>query len=352
MILQPKRECSWIQKGLTEFGTSNLRSALEYQRRIDNPTLRTSMDHIDNGSKLYFVDTETSGIARGDMVRSVSIRETTLDTSTRTINTTGTVDLGARFNTPGMSAYVAADPSGLNRVTSLGEAVIRRETDMGTRLTSELPKFDLATSGGRTEAAKFYKAKFQLFSEGDAFFVAYNAKFDVSMLADSARMIPEFMNDKASVELLERFETRMANGGVVDILEMVKSSLGGQVSERVKASVARGDDVGATALEAVQSLLSPQALFRAGMVGEAVRPFGLENILESTDLLERIARRGDTEGLDLIKTLSSVSGSHIDEVDNTVTRLLAKEMLTTDRNSIKGFRSGLWARPRVNGPNC
>lgn len=308
---------------------------MELERRMANPKLRTSIDHITDGSKLYFVDTETSGVAQGDMVRSVSIREGTLGPSTtgsgRSLQVAGPEDIGARFNTPGMSAYVSADPNDLTRVTSYGDTVITRETDLGGSMTASLPKMDLASPAGRTAAAKFYKDKFQKFSEGDAFFVAYNAKFDVNKLMDSARAIPEFMEDPSAVALLKKFQTRMfQEGGMIDVLQMAKSSLNDQVAERMKAATLAGDDAGIRALKGMESLLSGRSLYTAGQIGEGVKPFGLENILESTNLLESLARSGGAEEMGVIERLASSSASHIDEMDNTVTRLLLRQMVNGD----------------------
>lgn len=38
------------------------------------------MDHVAPGSRIGFVDVETTGVSRNDMVRSISIQETSLTT--------------------------------------------------------------------------------------------------------------------------------------------------------------------------------------------------------------------------------------------------------------------------------
>lgn len=260
------------------------------------------------------------------MVRSISVQETNVaSTATgKTFATTGS-DAGARFNTPQMSSLVAADPSDLNRVTSFGDAVIKRETDLGGPVTSALPKFDLTSRAGRNAAVNFYKDKFRAFSQSDAYVAGYNVRFDIQQMIDTARQIPEFMNDPEAVELLGNFEARMFDqGGMIDVLDIARTRLSEQVKDRMSAALASGDDEGARAALAIESLLSPRSMQRVGDVGEKVSLFGLENILESTDFLERLARDGGTEGMELINLLAGSSSSHIDVTDNTVTRMLLK----------------------------
>ena len=285
------------------------------------------MDHIVDGSKMYFIDVETSGITRSDMVRSVSVREGSLSPSTsgtgRLLDTIGE-DVGARFNTPQMASLVSADPTDLNRVTSFGDAVIKRETDLGGPAASRLPKFDLTSAGGRVSAAKYYKDKFRLFSEGDAHVVGYNVRFDIDQLINSAKQLPEFMDDPEAVALLGRFQKRMfEDGGMIDVLPMLKSRLKDQVSKRMRTAIERGDEAGVAAMAAVDALFAT-----GGEVGERVSGFGLENVIQSTDFLYNLARSGSREEMEVLQTLAGSSASHIDVTDTAVTRMVVKQMLS------------------------
>lgn len=239
--------------------------------------------------------------------------------------------MGARFSTTQMSSLVSADPSDLSRVTSFGDAVIQRETKYG-RGTSNLPEFDLTSRAGRTQAAKFYTETFSRFSEGDAHVVGYNIKFDIEQLINSAQQLPEFMDNPDSRRVLQSFERRMyEEGGMIDILPMIRSSLKGQISQRMKTSLERGDEVGQRSALALESLFSGESIVRTGEVGErAAGLASLENVLESTDFLYEIARRNDPAEMAVLETLADSSASHIDVTDNAVTRLLAKRVIAGD----------------------
>jgi len=136
-----------------------------------------------------------------------------------------------------MSAVVSADPSDLSRVISFGEAVIQRESPIGGR---GMPSYDLTSASGRTQAVSYYKDIFRKFSTGDAYIAGYNARFDVGKLIDSARQIPEFMEDPEAVRLLGSFETRMfQQSGIIDTLQLVRTQLKDQVSERLELARSR-----------------------------------------------------------------------------------------------------------------
>lgn len=230
-----------------------------------------------------------------------------------------------------MSSLVSADPSDLSRVTSFSDAVIQRETKFG-KGTSGLPQFDLTSRSGRTEAAKFYTETFSRFAEGDAHVVGYNVRFDIEQLIKSAQQLPEFMDNPNSRKVLQSFEKRMyEEGGMIDILPMIRSSLKGQLAERMKTSLARGDDEGLRAAISMDALFSGESIARTGEVGERAAGFAsLENVLESTDFLYEVARRNDPAEMKVLETLAASSASHIDVTDNAVTRLLTKRIIAGD----------------------
>jgi hypothetical protein len=240
-------------------------------------------------------------------------------------------DQGARFVTPQMSASVSADPSGLSRVTSLGEAVIAREQPISGRM---LPNFDLTSSAGRANAAEYYKNLFKKFGTSDAHLAGYNIQFDVTKIMDSARQIPEFMEDPDAVRALKAFEERMISGeGMVDTLQMVRSQLRGQISKRLDDARLAGDDYGVQSALALESILSPSVRSKIEQAGEKVSAFGLENIVSSTDFLDTVAKRaeaGDTVAQLVLRQLASGSVSHTDYVDRTVTQLLTEIALSPE----------------------
>lgn len=248
--------------------------------------------------------------------------------------------------TPQMSAVVSADPSNLSRVTSFGDAVIQRERPLGG---AAMPEFDLTSSAGRAQAVSYYKDQFRKFSTGDSYIAGYNVKFDVQKMVDSARQIPEFMDDPEAVRLLGSFETRMfTEGGMIDTLQMIRTSLKQQVAERLEKSRAAG--YGEQAALALESLFSPAALSKATDVGESVSAFGLENIIESTDFLSQVAKRaegGDALSEQVLRQLALGSVSHTDYIDRQVTQVLTEIALTPegvrlvpeDRSHLSGISS-------------
>lgn len=140
--------------------------------------------------------------------------------------------------TPQLSAVVSADPVGLSRVTSFGEAVATVEEEgikpLAARIPGSFPKMDLTTPAGRQQAVNYYKDLFQRFSHDDSFLAGYNIRFDVHQLMESARKLPEFMDNAEAVEALGRFEKRMiGGGGMIDTLQMVRTRLQGQLQERL-----------------------------------------------------------------------------------------------------------------------
>lgn len=197
-----------------------------------------------------------------------------------------------------------------------------------------MPNFDLGSSEGRVRAAAYYKDMFKKFGTSDAYVAGYNVRFDVGALMDSARQIPEFMEDADAVKALAAFEERMlSGGGMIDTLQMIRTQLKSQVAERLQAASARGDDYGVQAALGIESLLSPPAMARATDVGERVSAFGLENIITSTDFLHTLAKRaqeGDRVSELVLRQLAGSSTSHVDYVDRTTTQLLTEIALSPD----------------------
>jgi hypothetical protein len=313
-------------------GTSSLPSLETLRNRVALGGRRGIQD-LPNDSVLYFLDTETTGAARSDIIRSISMRETRLSnvSGVAQISDPSPGNLGARFVTAQMASLPAADPSDLTRTISFADAVIKRETHFGTPAARGLTDkiFDLTSSEGRVSAANYYQETFRRLTQDNAYLVAYNARFDAQKLMDSASSLGEFMDNPESRQLLEKLQQKIANGGVIDIFEMAKTRLTDKLSARLSAA---GDDSERRALLGIESLLSPRALGRAQTAGEAVKPFGLENLVESSNLLTLMARSGTTEEMEIINTLASGASAHIDVTDETVARLLFKHMQSLDLN--------------------
>jgi len=302
-----------IQTGL-RVGTSSLPSLKQLQQRVARGG-HGSLKDLPATARLFLADTETTGVADIDIVRSISIGTGKLkDTAgVRTIEMDAGVDLGARFDTAQMSGYVSADPYDLRRVTGLGTSVVEKETRFGTapRGLSERI-FDLKTETGRTQAKSYYSDLLNQLNQDDAYFVAYNGQFDVGKLAASARSLG------VEDEIVTKFEDRMANGGLVDVLGMVREKLSNKLAKKLAAVRGTPEE---KAIIGLQSLLSDSALQQARVAGEAVKPSSLENILQSTNFLENLAKEaegGSGQAQELLNLLSESQASHVDFTDRRV----------------------------------
>jgi hypothetical protein len=295
-------------------GTSSLPPLQQLQLNVARGG-RMKLKDLPLTARLFLVDTETTGVADIDIVRSLSVGTGKLkDTAgVRTIEMDAGVDLGARFDTAQMSGYVSADPYDLRRVTGLGTSVIEKETVFGSAprgLTENI--FDLKTEAGRTQAKGYYTDLLKKLNQDDAYFVAYNGQFDVNKLVASARSLG------VADEIITKFEDRMANGGLIDVLGMVREKLNNKLAKKLAAVKGTPEE---KAIIGLQSLLSDSALLQARVAGEAVKPFSLENILQSTNFLENLAQEaegGSYRSKELLDLLSSSQSSHVDFTDRRV----------------------------------
>lgn len=332
--IDPYAEGLEAQKSL-RIGTRSLPSVRELQARMQRGG-NVSLQHLDVNKKLFFLDIETTGVTDVDLARSISIGEgiVTQKAGVKTVQMTGDglSDLGARFNTSQMAGYVAADPHNLSSVTQLGGAVIEKETNFGSSIIPKINQgniYDLTSETGRTNARAYFEDIFSRLSADDAHLVAYNGGFDVKGMIRTARSID------ADETIIARFEERMANGGLVDVLGLTRERLQKRLTDRLATA---GSTPEQKAIAGLQALLSPETLTQARMAGEAVKPFGLENVVQSTNFLEILARnanQGDNQAANLLDLLSTSQASHVDITDRMVAQKTLEYMDELD------FRHGL-----------
>ncbi len=328
-----------LEDGLN-IGTSSLPSLKEMEARVARGG-HLSLKDIAPGTRLFLGDTETTGVTNIDIVRSISMGEGILkDTAgVRTIEMDPAVDLGARFDTAQMSGYVSADPYDLRRVTGLGTSVIEKETRFPgapTQLAGKI--FDLRTEAGRAEAKDYLGPTLKTLSEDDAMFALFNGQFDVRLISATARSLG--VDD----EIVTGFEERMANGGLIDILGLAREKLSNKLAKRLAAAKGTPEQKAITGL---QSLLSDSALQQARVAGEAVKPFGLENILQSTNFLEILAAQANDKNKaagDLLDLLSTSQASHVDYTDRKVSEKVL-EYLDSDKLDFLDQSSALGLTP-------
>jgi len=114
------------------------------------------------------------------------------------------------------------------------------------------------------------------------------------------------------------------------VLGMVREKLSNKLAKRILAVKGTPEE---KAILGLQSLLSDTALQQARVAGEAVKPFSLENMLQSTNLLENLAQEADAgseQAEKLLTLLSTSQASHVDFTDREVA-LKVLEYLESDK---------------------
>lgn len=277
---------------------------------------RLSLVDLPNDAILHPLDIEAEDVTPDALMRSVSSRTSRLtkyaDGSVRISKVSGieNQELGAALITPRMQGLPSTDPAGLDRVMDFSTATAIREASVALPGTDKT--FNLTTKAGREQAADHFMGMLKTFNEPGHYLVVTNGEiYDIPKMAQTFRAIPEF-SAKGGEELLKEFETKMANGGMIDTLGLVREKLNNRIVDRLSAVTTTTEE---KALLAFQGLLSPSAMHRVRVTGEAVSPFGLGNIIQSTNFLQLLAEKGDSE---LIETLATSQGAHIASVDKDI----------------------------------
>jgi hypothetical protein len=281
---------------------------------------------------LHLLDVETSGVTEDDLVRSISIgggQVSSVGGVKQYVSTPGD-ERGARMITRQMQGQVSADPADLTRQIGFGEAVALKETKFGSSLAKRIHTtgntFDLTTSAGRIKAAEYYKNLFTEMNQDGHYLATYNAQFDVAQLLKSARALDEFA-ESGGEAIAAKFEEKMANGGAIDILGLARQQLGNKLAARLEAFAGTPEE---KALYALQSTFSANALMRSRTIGESVSPRGLQNIIESSNLLKLMAESGDPEQLELLQRMATSHSGHIDISDRQAAEALLGHMENLD----------------------
>ena len=277
---------------------------------------RLSLSDLPNDAILHSLDIEAEDVTPDALMRSVSAGTSRLskhaDGSVRIYKVGGieNQELGAALITPRMKGLPSTDPTDLNRVMDFSSATAIRESLIGLPGTDK--KFDITTKAGRVQAADHFKGMLKTFNESGHYLVTtFGENYDIPKIAQTLRSIPEFSKEGGE-ELLKEFERKMANGGMIDTLGLVKEKLNNRIVDRLSAATTTTEQ---KALLAFQGLLSPSAMHRTRVAGEAVSPFGLGNLIQSTNFLQLLAEKGDSE---LIETLATSQGAHIASVDKDI----------------------------------
>ena len=271
--------------------------------------------------KFVSLDIETSGVGPYDVARSVAAEVRTVQPGTSVANalagmsTSADERIGFHMLTPEMDNLVVGRPGG-RASERLGRHVAEKEIKSGVDKI-----FDLSTPAGRQQAAEQYSRLFTTLAQDDVYIVGSNvADFDIIKLASSASAIPEFAGSKENMELLQKVLDKPVNGKVIDVTQMLRTYLSKQLQETAQSLSGLPPDQMAQKL--MSTLLAPETIGKAGALGEAVRPAGMENVLLATDMLERLS--GMQGGDQIIDALAS--GNHIADTDQFLSLAILREM--------------------------
>jgi hypothetical protein len=277
---------------------------------------RLSLSDLPDDAILHSLDIEAEDVTPDALMRSVSAGTSRLskysDGSVKIRKVSGieNQELGAALITPRMKGLPSTDPAGLDRVMDFSSATAIREALVGLPGTDK--KFDITTKTGRVQAADHFRGMLRTFNQSGHYLVTtFGESYDIPKMAQTFRAMEEF-SAEGGEELLKEFERKMASGGMIDTLGLVKERLNNRIVDRLSAATTTTEQ---KALLAFQGLLSPSAMHRTRVAGEAVSPFGLGNLIQSTNFLQLLAEKGDSE---LIETLATSQGAHIASVDKDI----------------------------------
>jgi hypothetical protein len=171
--------------------------------------------------------------------------------------------------------------------------------------------FDLTTKVGRTESALELTKYLESIADKDTMLLGNNfVHFDIPKLIATASSLPEFMENPRAREIIKAVQDKAGSDSVIDVTEMSRQYLSGKIRERMASSGLPDEQLIQSGLT---SLLSQESLMKAGIVGEGVKPFSIENMVTSTNVLEQMYD-SSVPGMQQA-VLDLAGGSHIASLD-------------------------------------
>ena len=297
---------------------------------------------IDEGRKLTFMtsDIETGGVGPYDLARSIFGQTYEMPTNVAGTNVkaalNGLTPTGDTFDfhmlLPEMQTLTRGQRGGLPGV-QLGGRLADIETGRflggGRTATGTGKIFDLATEEGRTQSAAELTKYFEKLVHPDTVLVGNNfVNFDIPKLIATASTLPEFMKNPEAKAILEAVQEKAGSGNVIDVTDLARKHLSGKVQERMAAAAASGIPNSGVLDEGLRSLLSPESLVKAGIEGQGIKPFGIENIVTSTNVLELMHNSTDPRMRAAVEELAK--GSHVSSLDATLSMAIYQNIASGD----------------------
>ena len=282
---------------------------------------------IDEGRKLTFMtsDIETGGVGPYDLARSVFGQAYEMptdvagtDVSKAIKGLTPTPDtFDFHMLLPEMQTLTRGQ-RGVGPPVKLGGRLADIETGRflgGGRTAAGTGKiFDLATEQGRAQSATELMGYFEKLIDPDTVLVGNNfVNFDIPKLIATASTLEEFMKDPRAKEILEAVQEKAGSGNVIDVTDLARKHLSKKVQERMASAAGSGLSESDILSEGLTSLLSPESLAKAGIEAQGVKPFGIENIVTSTNILELMHQSNDPRMREVVEELAK--GSHVSSLD-------------------------------------
>ena len=318
-------------------GMSSLPSSRTLEQRMARGG-RLSFEHLPDGAILHSLDIEAEDVTPDALMRSLSIgsdklsKDASGNISISPLPGIENQEFGSALITPKLKGLPSTDPTDLSRTIDFATATARRETEFGVasakvNIFDASKIFDLTTGEGRESAAKHYIKMLEEVNKTGHYVVATNAEaYDIPKLAQTLRSIKEF-ESMGGLPVLEQFEEKMANGGLIDTLGLARDVLNNKLAQRLSTATSSTEE---KALLAFKTLLSEDVRHTTTVAGQSVSGFGLGNMLQSTNLLQLMAESGDTNQIDLINTLATSNAAHTGPVDRRVSLYLASHMNNLD----------------------
>jgi len=291
---------------------------------------RLTLDDLPDGTVVNFSDLETDDVTNSSLMRSqgsekYKVSRGSLDgVSLRRVPGYGQ-EPTVSIITPSLKGLPSTDPRNLNRIADFATGTIAREAGDASNIHRV---FDVTTAAGRQEAADHFIKQLKRYNADGEIHAGYNSlAFDIPKYAQTLRSIPEFM-DAGGDALLKQFESKTAAGAAIDVLGLVREHLANQTAATISSATVSVEQKAAIA---TQGLMSPQALHRTRVAGEAVSINSLENIIESTNFTKLLAE-GTADERELLEILGTSQAAHTSVVDTRVTGAVLRNLKQITRN--------------------
>lgn len=311
-------------------GMDSLPPSLTLEQRVKRGGKLRFAD-LPPGARVHPLDIEAEDVTPDALLRAYSGGDYGLQTDASgkvksLIQTPGIENQESGFSliTPKLKGLPSTDPRDINKRMDFATATARRETEFGmasarTNIFDTGSIYDITTREGRLGAAKHQLRIIKTYNQEGHFGLGHNAMgYDIGKFAQTARAMPEF-EEIGGLPFLEQFEEKMANGGVIDTLDLTREKLMNDMAQILSSST---DPAEKKAMLAFHSMLSETARHRTRVAGQAVSPIGLENIVASTNFLQLLAESGDPDQAALIQTLATSNAAHTAPVDRQLALFL------------------------------